>query len=112
MRESWADEELRLGGPGGDAPPCSLRFLFVLGGAATPQLRGSELSLPVQDGYRELSYKVVGAIHWLLASVTFELEPNPNPDPYWPSTSPHPDDNPNPHTNPDQVTQKVEKCTT
>ena len=106
VRESWADEELRLGGPDGDAPPCSLRFLFVLGGAATPQLRGSELSLPVQDGYRELSYKVVGAMRWLLASVTFELEPNPNPDPYWPSPSPHPDDNPNPHPNPDQVAFK------
>ena len=40
VRNSWAREGLRLGGPGADAPPCSLRFLFVLGGAAAAQLRG------------------------------------------------------------------------
>jgi hypothetical protein len=73
VRDSWAREGLRLGGPGEDAPPCSLRFLFVLGGAAAARLRGDELSLPVEDGYRSLSYKVVGAMRWLLASVAFKF---------------------------------------
>ena len=33
VRSSWAREGLRLGAPGEGAPPCALRFLFVLGGA-------------------------------------------------------------------------------
>ena len=73
MRSSWAREGLRLGAPGEGAPPCALRFLFVLGGAAAARLRGDELSLPVEDGYRALSYKVVGAMRWLLASVAFKF---------------------------------------
>ena len=73
VRNSWAREGLRLGGPGADAPPCSLRFLFVIGGAAAAQLRGDELALPVEDGYRSLSYKVVGAMRWLLASLAFKF---------------------------------------
>ena len=73
VRSSWAREGLRLGAPREGAPPCALRFLFVLGGAAAARLRGDELSLPVEDGYRALSYKVVGAMRWLLASVAFKF---------------------------------------
>ena len=47
-------------------------FLFVLGGASRPRLRGNELSLPVADGYRSLAYKVVGAMGWLVRRVAFK----------------------------------------
>lgn len=72
VRRSWAREGQRLGEPGDEAPPCSLRFLFVLGGASRPRLRGNELSLPVADGYRSLAYKVVGAMGWLVRRVAFK----------------------------------------
>lgn len=73
VRQSWADEDARLGSPDDGAPSCSLRVIFVLGGSEAPTLRGDELSLPVEDGYRQLSQKVLGAMAWLLDSVAFKF---------------------------------------
>lgn len=73
VRQSWADEDARLGSPKEGAPSCSLRVIFVLGGSQAPTLRGDELSLPVEDGYRQLSQKVIGAMAWLLDSVAFKF---------------------------------------
>ena len=74
VRHAWAHPNGSLGAPG--APPerrCSMRLLFVMGGAAAPTLHAREqLLLPVEDGYRQIAQKVVGAFAWAAAHVAFK----------------------------------------
>ena len=56
---------------------CSMRHLFVVGGGSGaarlghPSGESDVLVLPVADGYRDISHKVLASLQWVLAHVHF-----------------------------------------
>ena len=76
VRRSWAHASLSsdLGARESAASDlCSVRYVFVLGGGKGParMLRADVLELPVPDGYRQISAKVVGALRWAVGAAPF-----------------------------------------
>jgi len=77
VRQSWAKasgelgEEVRESKGGGKR--CSVRYLFVLGGARMQRVGGDDLLLlPVEDGYRQISHKVIGAMRYISETIEFK----------------------------------------
>jgi hypothetical protein len=89
MRATWARHKAsrRLPGKGGVADrECSVRFVFVVGDASSPpadgrssaaaaaEASGDMLRVPVAEGYRRISDKVISALQWAAEDPTAEAE--------------------------------------
>jgi hypothetical protein len=75
VRRSWAHASSELGMA--DAEPrsrCSVRYVFIIGGGRRSKLHmlsDDVISLPVADGYRNITEKVVSAMRWAASTVAF-----------------------------------------
>lgn len=80
VRRSWAFSSAMLGAA--DSPPherCSVRHLFVVGGGAEGSAarlgalsnEPDVLTLPVPDGYRQITHKVLAALDWAVGATRF-----------------------------------------
>jgi len=74
VRRTWLRGAAELGAPGGAPSRCAVRHLFVIGGARRERLGGAGdlLMLPVDDGYRSLSHKVLGGLRWSARHLSFK----------------------------------------
>ena len=85
VRRSWAfaasEMDPSLGAPGASPSDlCSVRHLFVVGGGKSAARLGSSeqpserdvLVLPVPDGYRQITAKVLAALKWVASHVSFK----------------------------------------
>lgn len=73
VRRAWAHES-NLGTAGdADGTGCAVRFLFVMGGGKRAHVWQSDmLVLPVADGYRQITQKVLVAFEWTVRHVAFK----------------------------------------
>eukprot|EP00966_Prymnesium_polylepis_P334621 7389993-Prymnesium_polylepis.1 len=79
VRRAWAhasslgpladDDSVGVGAPA----DCAVRFLFVMGGGRRAHLwQGDVLVLPVADGYRQITQKVLVAFEWVAQNMAFK----------------------------------------
>lgn len=75
VRRSWARVTTELGTADARASErCSVRYIFVVGSGRQPEprmLASDVLELPVEDGYRQITHKVLGALRWAVERTRF-----------------------------------------